>query len=284
MVRRRKSRVIRKRKTRRIRKLKGGEAAKEFSFYNSFHYGDHIWNLRFFFNNAALLKSKGIKIKYFYDSSYIKNLDELKRYVDPDVVTLDTGSLPDGAIELWIGRDINGIKHTALEPYFVQYYGKIVTILGLEGENINTSLYQKEDYLQDIYNKLDDKFKDLDILMINAAPQSGQYSKFDAERFKEACIKLSKKYKIASTSEADPSISCTMRDGLLLQDIGAISTHAKYIIGVQSGPIVPCYNEAMKQNVKKIIYFDDAGMMLNEVPTTRLFGEYNVRDVEKNMI
>lgn len=284
MVRRRKSRLTRNRKTRRIRKLKGGEAVKEFSFYNWFHYGDHIWNLRLFFNNAALLKSKGIKIKYFYDYNYIKNVDELKRYVDPDVVTLETGSPPDGAIELWIRDDIDGVSRSDLEPFFIKYYGKIIKILGLEGHDINTSLYQKEDYLQDIYNKLDDKFKDLDILVINAAPQSAQYGNFDAERFKEACIKLSKKYKIASTSEADPSISCTMRDGLLLQDIGAISTHAKYIIAVQSGPIVPCYNEATKQNVKKIMYFDDGGTTIKEVPTMRLGGDYNVREIEKNMI
>lgn len=211
-------------------------------------------------------------------------MDELKRYVDPDVVTLETGSPPHGVIDLWMRNDIDGVGRADLEPFFIKYYGNIIKILGLEGHDINTSLYQKEDYLQDIYNKLDDKFKDLDILMINAEPHSMQYLKFDAEKFKEASIKLSKKYKIATTSEADPSIACTMRDGLLLQGIGAISTHAKYIIAVQSGPIVPCYNEATKQNVKKIMYFDDGGARIKEVPTMLLFGDYNVRDIEKNMI
>ena len=50
-------------------------------------------------------------------------------------------------------------------------------------------------------------------------------------------------------------IECTMRDGLTMQDIGTISTHAKYIIAVHSGPIVPCYNSITKKNVKKWFVF-----------------------------
>jgi hypothetical protein len=44
-----------------------------------------------------------------------------------------------------------------------------------------------------------------------------------------------------------------MRDGLAIQDIGAVSTHAKIIIAAHSGPIVACFNRMTKDYVKKWI-------------------------------
>ena len=78
-----------KRKTYRSR---GGQTPekKTFYFYNKFHYGDHILNLKFFYNISNILKDNNILINYYYDVNYIKNIDELKRYVNSDlnVVTL----------------------------------------------------------------------------------------------------------------------------------------------------------------------------------------------------
>jgi hypothetical protein len=39
-------------------------------------------NIKFFFNISKYLKKNNILIHYFYNAKYIKNVDELKRYVD----------------------------------------------------------------------------------------------------------------------------------------------------------------------------------------------------------
>jgi hypothetical protein len=60
---------------------------------------------------------------------------------------------------------------------------------------------------------------------------------------------------IVTTTYVNNDIKCTFTDGLHLQDIGAISIHAKYIVGVHSGTMAACYNSLTKRNVKKWFIF-----------------------------
>jgi hypothetical protein len=292
-MRRSNSRIKKRRRVRHTRRLKGGNPKKDFIFHNRFHYGDHIFNLKFLFNISNVLKERGIKITYLYDPAYIKNVGELERYVNKDVVTLDTipahlnpvGSLPPEAIELWLSHPIDGVDYRKVDVFFDLYYKNIVKILGIQDAGVNTSLYQKEDYLQDLYNKFDNKFKDLDILVINADPQSGQLYGYDKRQFDTMCKRLHKGgYKMATTTEVDASIPCTYRDGLALQDIGAVSTHAKCIIAINSGPVVPCYNEATQKSVKKwILFVDGETYTFKDIPVKRVNASYNFNAIEHNI-
>jgi hypothetical protein len=45
-------------------------------------------------------------------------------------------------------------------------------------------------------------------------------------------------------------IACTLNEGLTLKDIAAISGHVKYIIAVNTGPLVGCFNKMAFENVK----------------------------------
>lgn len=238
---------------------------KIYRFYNKYHYGDHILNLKFLYNISKQLKTDNIKIIYYYDNNYIKNIDELQRYVDNDVLSMDIlTNKPNDAIELWIGNNINNIEYHMFDKYFNLFYTNILKILGLDNLNINTSLYQKEDYLQDIYNNIDKKYHNLDILIINAEPQSYQIN-YSKEKMDAVCIKLANKYNIATTSPVNSSIKCTSSDGLKMQDIGAISTHATYIIAVNSGPICTCFTDATKNSVKKWIILDNKNFIYNDI-------------------
>jgi len=67
---------------------------------------------------------------------------------------------------------------------------------------------------------------------------------------------LHNKYKIVTT-EKIKDIPCTRDNKLMLKDIGAISTHAKYIIFINSGPITPCLNSYALKHVKKWFEFDN---------------------------
>jgi len=245
-----------------IKGMRGGQDSKTFHFYNIFHYGDNILNLKFFYVNKDLLKERGIQIHYYYDNNYTKNIKELERYIDSAVVHLHPLSeKPASAIELWMGKDIDGLKYNEdFVKYYTAFYKQLLGYLRLQDLNIDTSLYQPEEYLKEIYAKLDSKYHDLDVLIINAKPNSGQ--PYDKAKMDDLCIKLSKKYRIATTTPVNSDILCTFNDGLKLQDIGAISTHAKNIVSMFSGPITPCFNSETRNTVKK--WFVISGIGLND--------------------
>ena len=293
MAYKRKSTRYKRKAKRRTRKspaaLKGGN--NPIIFYSKRHYGDHILNLKFLFNISNKMKEKGIKVKYIYDPDYIKNVDELERYVNPETLELEAFKepMPHSATELWMGNVIEGkakacVGDCIFDKYFPEFYTMILSKLGIDPAGIDVSLYQDEPYLQKIYNKLDPKFKDLDILIINAEPKSGQFT-YDKKKLEDVSSKLSKTFKIAVTTplDEDKSVVCTMTDNLKLQDIGAMSTHAKHIIAVHSGPLMACYTAATKASVKKWIILNDHDVKHSEINNLVLTHNYDYGIIEQNI-
>jgi hypothetical protein len=248
------------------------------------HYGDNIFILKFIFNNAAILKQKRVKVNLYYNTEYCKNVKELEQYLDKDVVTLVANvNKPPNTHILWMGQAIDGVTFHTLEEYFKKYYAKLASILGLDLNATDISLYQKEDYLLDIYNNMSDKYKDLDILIINAEPKSDQFV-YNIQNMNDMCMRLKDKYKIATTAAVDDSIHSTMRDNLTMRDIGAISTKAKYIIAVHSGPFVPCYNLHTKNNVKKVLLLLKDNYIFKEMNVVLIKSMSELIDIEKNLV
>lgn len=245
---------------------------REFHFTNGGHYGDNILNLKFLYNNAAILKANDIFIYYYYPVGNIGKVEELSKYVDKDVVQLETGAPPPEVIELWMKNPIDGITaFSNFTRYYSLLYESILRRFGLDNKGIDTSLFQKEDYLLSIYEKLEEPYKNIDILVLNAEPKSGQFI-YNKATFDELVRGLSKHFRIVTTTPVD-SIPSTMGGGLSLQDIGAVSTHAKYIFGINSGPLIPCFNAATKASVKKWILLDSFPFRfddINYIITSRL--------------
>jgi hypothetical protein len=215
-----------------------------------------------------VMKENNIMIHYYY-GGWIKNVSELERYTDKDTMALHHyDQAPENAVELWMKNSVNGISAGDFANYYNAFYANILKIIGLEGKGIDTSLYQKEDYLLTIYEGLDDKYKNIDILIINAEPKSGQLE-YNKQDFDATIKKLAEKYRVVTTAPSgSDNIPCTMNDGLALQDIGAISTHTKYILAVSSGPLVPCLNLHTKQSVKKWIIMDKGYYNFGDIPYT----------------
>jgi len=213
-------------------------------------------NLKFFYNISSIMKENNIFINYYYNPESIKNAGELQKYTDSNTMLVKPYSeAPKNAIELWMRNEIDGINFVNFTKYYSLFYSNILRQIGLEGMGIDTSLFQKEDYLLTIYDSLDDKYKDIDILIINSEPKSGQFN-YNKEAFDSLIKKLSESHRVVTTSPVNDSIPCTMDNGLTLQDIGAVSTHSKYILGIATGPMIPCFNLHTKNYVKKWIILD----------------------------
>ena len=254
------------------------EGTNEYHFYNKYHYGDSILNLKFFYNISDHLRKYNITIHYYYNENYIKNRDELERYVNKDTMFLHTiDEKPERAIELWLAHNQAGKKANAsFDEYFEGVYKRLLNYMGIGHIGIETSLYQKEEYLLKIYDKLPDRFKNAEILFINAAPQSAQFA-YNKKRADEIAVELSKQYRIVTTSPVNEQIPCTFTAGLKLQDIGAVSTHARYIIGVNSGPLIPCLNYYTKQSVKKWIFVSKENF--TQIPYRRIYNYSRLKEI-----
>jgi hypothetical protein len=237
---------------------------KTYKFHNVYHYGDAIFNLRFFYNIQDILKENNIKILYYYDANYIKNIKELEVYINPSIVSLipaDDENIKESK-RLWMADRIHGFSNARnFIIYFGLFYREIASNLKIHVPKEFFNLFQPEHYLENIYSTLDDKYKNLDILLVNSEPQSFQYN-YDKKSLDTIFNRLTS-YKVASTTFINDTINCTFNDKLTIQDIGAISTHSKYIIGTLSGPITSCFNTLTINNVNKMFILSHDNIVFN---------------------
>ena len=222
-----------------------------YHFHNSYHLGDCILSLKFFYNIRNILHDKQICIYFYYNQDYLKQLiKEIEYYAYPDVIILlPNTQQPHTSYDLWMGNDLNNINYKNWELYFEEQYKNIIRYLQLEDCRIDYSLWQPEEYLLERYQTLPDAYQLIDILIINSTPYSFQYE-HDPKEMDDLCIFLNKSYSVVTTRKVE-GIRCTMDMGLRIQDIAAIATHCKYIIAIHTGPLCPLFNKQTKETVKK---------------------------------
>ena len=111
----------------------GGNPVNTFHFYNNFHYGDNILNLKFLYNISDILKENNIKIHYYYNTHYCRKIEEIQAYVNTDVVILHPlTEKPESAIELWMGKDVDGISRNNFDLYYNKFYIQMLKHLKLD--------------------------------------------------------------------------------------------------------------------------------------------------------
>jgi hypothetical protein len=165
------------------------------------------------------------------------------------------------ALHVWIGDTIfdtcwftkaneYGRK---LNIYYVQFFNEVLQKLKLP------LIFEKLEYTdpdllkryENINKKFNKKYDELDFLILNSTPRSGQYFKNYWE-WNPLITELNKKYKIATTEKVQ-GVNCTYDDMLTVKDIAAISTKAKKIIAVNSG-VVPGLLNTYTLNMVEVIY------------------------------
>jgi hypothetical protein len=125
----------------------------------------------------------------------------------------------------------------------------MLEFMNLEGSSIDSSYWIHEPYLLDLYKTLPAPYQGIDILVINSAAFSGQYSK-SPEEMDALCRFLHKSYNIVTTRKVD-DIKCTLDADFRIQDIAAMATHCSYVVGIMTAPFNGIYNRQTQASVKK---------------------------------
>ena len=212
----------------------------------------HVLPIKFM-EKCSLQKLYGGNIDFIKD--FLLDRDLCKTNIPTDAV--NTIPYPHMIPNYYL-LELNLFKHynnkKPLNKYFIEYYSKIFS-KKIGFPKIKEFIYTDTDLL-DRYDKFPLKYQNVDILIINSKPRSNQYDlEGKKKEFNNMIYKLDKKYKVVTTEKLK-DIVCTRDDNLSLKDIGAISTHVKYIIAINTGPFTACLNSYALKNVKKWFEFD----------------------------
>jgi len=268
---------------------------KVINLYSFWHLGDAIFVMIYLYNCKEYILKNNITVNFYIRENHVKQVKEFECckniHVHPiifldkckykklfkdklkfindlllDLNLCDT-NIPKNSINTFHGIDcvlnhlffkLNMFKEdddkTPLNKYLCKYFSDILgKQIGFP--KINKFVYSDTDLLKR-YNSLPSKYQNIDVLVINSEPQSQQYDlEKNRKDFEKMVNSLNNKYKIVTT-EKIKDIPSTRDGNLSLKDIGAISTHAKYIIFINSGPITPCLNSYALKHVKKWFEFD----------------------------
>jgi len=219
---------------------------------NRAHLGDNLFTCILFYNIKDYIINNNIQINYYLLPEYI---NEIKNFIPCDnIKLLDIKLKPNECISTWIGSKEELIinNNWIQNKYFVDFYNYLLNKL-----NINI-LISKLEYIDNdllsIYSNLDYKYKNIDILIINSTPLSGQYD-YDLNIFNNYIKNLNNLFNIVTTKKID-NINCTLDNNLNIKEITAISINTKVVIAINTGPLVGLFNNLTFKSVKKFYIFD----------------------------
>jgi hypothetical protein len=226
------------------------------SFYNTYHLGDNIFFGHYITNIADALRTSGKHINYYIEPG---NIEAVRDFFPSDIVSLHPiHERPPSAYNEWVGpsRDRPDVTSNKVDlvKFLTDHFNNVVAS-DCNLPRIETIL-RSEKRLLDVYEAFDPACKQIDILILNSVPRSGQYANFNAEEWAKMSKYLASKYNVI-TSEHVPGVKCTRDYNLSLYDIGALSAHVKYIVAVHSGPFATCLTKITFENVKHIYSFED---------------------------
>jgi hypothetical protein len=238
----------------------------KYRIHNPYHLGDNIFNFIMFYHIKSYIEQNDVFIEYYCKPQYIHQLSEFNCSSNIVIKNIDE-HLPKHSIELWqnnekIGftfhamhckaKDLN-MKRVNYNVYYKLFFNKFLKKIKIPVKMNN--LYYKDEDLIVRFNNLDSKYKEIDLLILNSEPFSGQYH-YDKEIWDGMVRMYQHKYKLVTTTKVN-GVLCTMDDNLTVKDIAAISTNVKVIILVNSGVVPGLLNSYTLKHVKKVYTFDD---------------------------
>ena len=216
--------------------------------YCDFHLGDNIINFIFFYKIKEYIESNNIIIHYYCHNKYHINIIQFKCSENIKVFSHERRGF-----HLW-QRQRNTHQHDFIEDTLCQMFKEFLTLNNIPFPlTIDSFEYQDNDLLKRFFY-LENKYKNIDILIINSQPKSGQY-RYDINTWNKFIINLSDKYKVATSEKVNNEIMSL--DNFLVKDIASVALNVKIIIAINTGPSIPLYNTDILNNVDIIYIFDN---------------------------
>lgn len=228
--------------------------------YNLYHLGDSVFIFILFYQIKNYIEENNIIINYYCKEELHKQLSE---FICSNNIKLKNYTENNIGLNVWINYNEYPITwsnwlnknnyNNAFNEFYVIFFNQLLKKININ-QKINYLSYNDKDLLIR-YNNFNEKFKNIDFLIINSVPMSGQYN-YNETEWNNLCIKLDKKYKIITTKKVN-DIQCTLDDNLTIKDIAALSTNIKNIIAVNTGVLPGLFNEYTLNNIDVLYYFDN---------------------------
>jgi hypothetical protein len=230
--------------------------------YSKGHLGDHIYIIYYFNSIKSYLENNGILINYYIFEEYHNQVKEFIQLKNITILNYKIKGLNVHNINInytynyfyfAVENIIKKRKRIDFIVMYINYFNetskKLKFNIKLEDFPINN-----DERLLIEYDRLNDKYKNIDILIINSIPRSGQYN-LQINKWNKYIKKLNKYFKIVTTYKIG-NILCTLDDNLSVFKIGALSIHSKVAIAINTGPTASLFNKYTLNNIKKIYLFD----------------------------
>ncbi len=227
-----------------------------YHLHNNYHLGDSVFNLIFFNIIRRYLETKNITIYYYCKDCYIY---QLKEFVHSDNIKLKSIlSHPVSSVELWVNNRLFGLNHDLIpkpldyNTFYVKFFNIVLEKLHFKAI-IKRFEYRPNDLLN-IYEELPDKYKNIQILILNSQPLSGQfdYNKGEWDNYIKG---LNQHFNICTTTKVK-NVTSTSDNRLTIKQIAALSTDVPIIIAINSGVLPGLLNKYTLNNVKRCYTFD----------------------------
>ena len=214
---------------------------------NGHHLGDQIINFIFFYQIKNFIEENNIIINYYCLSQYHKNLLDFK--CSENIKIFEYENI--GHV-LWQGATPNSHfiedKLCNMFNIFLHKYRIPISVHSFE---------YKDPDLFTRFESLEDKYKNIDILIINSTPLSCQYN-YNKPEWDNFIIRLSQKYVVATSQKVNDNI-LSLHD-MSVKNIASIALKTKIIIAINTGPSIPFYNTDILDNVNDIYLFGANGV------------------------
>lgn len=227
--------------------------------HNEHHLGDNIFNMILFYNIKDYIENNNILINYYCQSIYFNQVIEFIPSKNINLFSID--EKPKKSLQLWINNkyfiynhDNGDNKKISFNSFYKIFFNIVLSKLKIPIK-LKKFTYKDEDLLIR-YEMLNEKYKNIDILILNSQPLSDQYN-YNKTEWDNYIILLNTKYKIVTTTKVNNNILCTMDDNLTIKNIAAISTNVKVVIAINSGVVPGLLNYYTLTNIKQFYTFDD---------------------------
>jgi hypothetical protein len=220
--------------------------------FNQYHLGDCVFMMIYLQHIKDFIINTGRRIKFYINKNYI---DQIREFIPNENVTLHPlEEKPAQVHDVWIAHSFHFLDNQKnFLPFMTKHSNRLADEI-FKAPKMETFVYTDAD-LDTRYSRLDPaKYHDVDFLIINSKPQSGQLE-YDEAAWNSIVEDLGRLYKVVTTLKVG-NIPCTLDDKLSIKDIAAISTRAKNIIAINTGPLIGCFNSAALKNVQKWYIFD----------------------------